>query len=127
VGVGTLKTYEGLFIFADTLKDEELVEVLDRVTAEVTRQDGSVIGSKKLGRRSFARTMSKRDSGLYVRMLFSLAPEKVSPLQARLLLSEDVFRVQITCGDEKSASMVAEPVPVEADAPAAAPEVVEAK
>ncbi len=122
-----MNTYEGLFIFADTLKDEELVEVLDRVTAEITRQDGSVIGSKKLGRRSFARTMSKRDSGLYVRMLFSLAPEKVSPLQARLLLSEDVFRVQITRGDEKSASMVAEPVPVEADAPAAAPEAVEAK
>jgi ribosomal protein S6 len=127
VGVGTLNTYEGLFIFADTLKDEELVEVLDRVTAEITRQDGSVIGSKKLGRRSFARTMSKRDSGLYVRMLFSLAPEKVSPLQARLLLSEDVFRVQITRGDEKSASMVAPPVPVEADAPEAAPEVVKAK
>jgi len=105
-----LNTYEGLFIFADTLKDEELTDVLDRVTAEFTRQGGTPLGCKKLGRRSFARPMAKRDSGLYVRMVFSLEAGKITPLQARLKLSEDVFRVQITRADEKSLSMVAEPV-----------------
>ena len=115
MGVVTLNTYEGLLIFADTLKDEELTEALGRVEAEITRQDGSVLGSKKLGRRSFARPMKKRESGTYVRMVLSLDPAKVAPLMARLKLSEDVFRVQLTCGDEKSMSFVAPPV-VEAPA-----------
>ena len=118
-----MNTYEGLFIFADTLKEEELTEALERVVAEITRQKGELIGRKTLGRRSFARPMSKRESGVYVRMVFLLAPEKVTPLQARFKLSEDVFRVQITCGDEKSASMVADTAPVVEDAPA--PEAVE--
>ena len=109
MGVATLNTYEGLFIFADTLKEEELTAVMDRVEAEIARQGGSISGSKKLGRRNFARTMSKRDSGLYVRVVFELEPSKVSALQARLLLSDDVFRVQITRGDEKSMSFVAAP------------------
>lgn len=102
-----MNTYEGLFIFADTMKDEELAEALERVTAEIGRQGGSVLGTKKLGRRSFARPMKKRDAGIYLRMVFSLAPNKVTPLQARFKLSEDVFRVQITRGDEKSMSFVA--------------------
>ena len=58
VGVATLNTYEGLFIFADTLKDEELTAVMDRVEGEVVRQGGSILGSKKLGRRSFARAVA---------------------------------------------------------------------
>ncbi len=117
VGVATLNTYEGLFIFADTLKDEELTAVMDRVEGEVVRQGGSILGSKKLGRRSFARTMKKRDSGLYVRVVLSLDPSKVSSLRARLHLSEDVFRVQITAGDEKSMSFVAPPVVETAEEP----------
>lgn len=116
-----MNTYEGLFIFADTLKDDELKEVQDRALAEVERQGGKVLGVKKLGRRSFARAMSKRDSGIYVRAVFELAPESVTPLLARYNLSEEVFRIQITRGDEKSMSMVAQPEPevaAEAEAPA---------
>ncbi len=106
-----MNTYEGLFIFADTLKDDELTAVQESAMAEVDRQGGKVLGVKKLGRRSFARPMSKKDSGIYVRAVFELAPEKVTPLLARYNLSEDVFRVQVTRGDEKSMSMVAsEPV-----------------
>ena len=101
-----MNTYEGLFIFADTLKDEELTELQDRALAEVERQGGKVLGTKRLGRRSFARTMNKKDSGIYVRAVFELAPEKVTPLIARYNLSEDIFRVQVTRGDEKSMSMV---------------------
>ncbi len=107
MGVTPLNKYEGLFIFSDTLKDDELTEARDRAMAEVDRQGGKVLGVKKLGRRSFARAMNKKDSGIYVRAVFELDPEKVTPLLARYNLSEDVFRVQVTRGDEKSMSMVA--------------------
>lgn len=102
-----LNTYEGLFIFADTLKDDELKAVQDRALAEVERQDGKVIGVKKIGRRTFARPMGKRTAGIYVRAVFELDGEKVSSLLARYKLNNDVFRVQITRGDVKSADLVA--------------------
>lgn len=104
-----MNTYEGLFIFAETLKDDEFKAVQDRALAEVERQGGKVLGARKLGRRTFARPMSKKDAGIYLRAVFELAPENVTPLLARYKLSEDVFRIQITRGDEKSMDMVAEP------------------
>jgi ribosomal protein S6 len=107
VGVAKLNTYEGLFIFADTLKEEELKEALDGTMTMIRKQGGSVLGLKKMGRRNFARTMQKRDSGIYVRSVFNLDPSEISPLMARYNLSDDVFRVQITRGDSKSLEFVA--------------------
>jgi len=102
-----LNTYEGLFIFADTLKEEELKEALDGTMSMIKKQGGSVLGLKKIGRRNFARTMKKRESGIYVRSVFNLDPSEISPLIARYNLSDDVFRVQITRGDSKSLEFVA--------------------
>ena len=110
-----MNTYEGLFIFADTLKEEELKVILDRTVATIEKQGGSVLGTKKLGRRNFARPMSKRESGVYVRTVFNLDPTKVTPLLARYKLDEDVFRVQITRGDSKSLEFVANLVTEEAE------------
>jgi small subunit ribosomal protein S6 len=107
VGVATLNTYEGLFIFADTLKEEELKAAIERTMAVIVKHGGSVLGVKKLGRRNFARPMAKRDSGVYVRAVFNLEPGEIAPLTARYKLNEDVFRVQITRGDSKSLEFVA--------------------
>jgi ribosomal protein S6 len=107
VGGAKLNTYEGLFIFADTLKEEELKEALDGTMSMIQKQGGSVLGLKKIGRRNFARTMHKRDSGIYVRSVFNLDPSEISPLISRYNLSDDVFRVQITRGDSKSLEFVA--------------------
>ncbi len=114
-----MNTYEGLFIFADTLKEDEFKEVQDRALAEIERQGGKLLGAKKLGRRSFARPMSKRDSGINLSAVFELAPGSNTPLLARYRLSEDVFRIQISRGEEKSMIMVYEPPaaePAEAEA-----------
>ncbi len=115
MGVAKLNTYEGLFIFADTLKEEELKEALDGTMGMIESQGGSVLGLKKIGRRNFARTMSKRDSGIYVRSVFNIEPSKISPLMARYNLSDDVFRVQITRGDSKSLEFVANLMTEEAE------------
>ncbi len=110
-----MNTYEGLFIFADTLKEEELKDVTASAMAVIEKQGGSVLGTKKLGRRNFARPMGKRDSGVYVRTVFNLDPTKVSPLLARYNLDDDVFRVQITRGDSNSLEFVANLMTEEAE------------
>ena len=103
-----MNTYEGLFIFDDKLKDDELKTTVDGALALIEKQGGSVLGYKKLGRRSFARPQKKREAGIYVRAVFNLDADKVSPLLAKYKLSEDVFRVQICRGDSKSLEFVAQ-------------------
>ncbi len=110
-----MNTYEGLFIFADTLKEDEFKEALDRTMAVIEKQGGSVLCAKKMGRRNFARPMAKRESGIYVRAVFNLDPSKITPLQARYILNEDVFRVQITRGDSKSLEFVAKVLEAETE------------
>ncbi len=109
-----MNTYEGLFIFPELLNDEELEAAHSHVLAEIERQGGRVLGVRKLGRREFARMMAKQRSGVFVRTVFELDGDKVAPLRARYRLSDDVFRVQITRGDEKSMDWIKEREPVEA-------------
>jgi len=109
-----LNTYEGLFIFPELLNDEELEAARTHVLGEIERQGGRVLGVRKLGRREFARPLAKQRSGFFVRTVFELDGGKVALLRARYRLSDDVFRVQITRGDEKSMDWVKEREAVEA-------------
>jgi ribosomal protein S6 len=126
VGVTTLNTYEGLFIFKETLKEDELKAVVEKTMAVIEKHGGSVLGTKILGRRNFARPMGKRDAGIYVRAVFNLDAQKVAPLLASYKLSDDVFRVQITKGDSKSLKFVADILDAETEKKAATEEVAEA-
>lgn len=111
-----LKTYEGLFIFSSSLKEEALQEVLKRVREEITKLKGDVKEPELLGKRMFARPMKKRESGQYVRINFGMDPERIAGLRARFKLIEDIFRVQIMRVDERKSVPVPDAKEVEADA-----------
>lgn len=103
-----MNTYEGLFIFPELLNDEEFEAARSHVLAEIERHGGKVLGVRKLGRREFARALGKQRSGVYVRVVFEIAGDQIALLRARYRLSDDVTRVQITCGDEQSMTWVQE-------------------
>jgi ribosomal protein S6 len=104
-----VNTYEGLFIFPELLNDEEFEAARSHVLAEIERHGGKVLGVRKLGRREFARALGKKQrSGVFVRVVFEIAGDQIVLLRARYRLSDDVTRVQITCGDEQSMTWVQE-------------------
>lgn len=96
-----LTKYDGLFIFAGSMKDEALDKTLERVGSEIERLGGSIEATENLGRHTFARPMKKRENGVYVKVRFLLPPTQIAALRARYRLSEDVFRVQILVRDER--------------------------
>ncbi len=102
-----LKKYDGLFIFAGSLKDEALEKTVDRTTAEIVRLGGTIDETEVLGRRSFARPMKKRDNGVYVRVRFQIEPAQLVALRERYRLNDDVFRVQMLAHDERYAAVKA--------------------
>ena len=102
-----MKKYDALYIFVGIAKDDAAEANLEKALAEVTRLGGKVITQDSLGKRSFARPMKKRDSGVYVKVRFELDPEKVDELVKRYQLVEEVFRVQFLAVDERREAKIA--------------------
>jgi len=103
-----MKKYDGLFIFAAMAKDEVLDTQIEKASAEITRLSGKVLGVDALGKKVFARPMNKRDSGVYVKIRFEMAPAQVAALKARYQLLEDFFRVQILVVDDRREAVIAQ-------------------
>jgi len=96
-----MNKYDGMYIFAGSAKDDVLDKQIDKARGEITRLSGNVLSTDVLGKKSFARPMRKRDSGVYVKIRFELDPAQVATLVTRYHLVEDIFRVQILAIDER--------------------------
>lgn len=104
-----MTTYEGLFVFPERLQDQEVAQACASVVADLERYGAKVLGSLKLGRRTFARPIRKMRAGVYVRMVFEMDGSQIAPLRGRLKLHDTLVRAQITVGDEQSLAWVQEP------------------
>jgi len=101
-----MNKYDGLYIFAGSAKDDVLDKQIDKARGEITRLSGNVLSTDVLGKKSFARPMHKRDSGVYVKIRFELDPLQVTTLVGRYHLVEDIFRVQILAVDERREALL---------------------
>lgn len=95
-----MKTYEAIFIFSNTIKEDVLQKLIEQISGEITKLSGVIKEARVLGRRQFARTMKKEDSGQYVRIDFQMVPSNIAPLLARMKLNESIFRLQLVAADE---------------------------
>ncbi len=103
-----MKKYDALYIFVGIAKDDALNACLEKALAEVTRLGGNVLTTESLGKRVFSRPMSKKESGVYVKVRMELDPAKIRELLERYRLVEEVFRVQILAVDERREAKLVE-------------------
>lgn len=103
-----MKKYDALYIFVNVPRDDATDPLVEKVSAEITRLGGSIIGSESLGKRTFARPMKKQEAGVYIRVRFELDPSKIADLRARYALQGEVFRVQILAVDDRREALVVE-------------------
>jgi ribosomal protein S6 len=101
-----MKKYDALYIFVNAVRDDAVEPLLEKVSGDITRLGGKVLGSEMLGRKNFARVMKKKESGVYVRVRFELDPSKVADLRARYALNDEIFRVQILAVDDRREALV---------------------
>ncbi len=87
-----MNNYDGLFILNIQGKDEGLKEAIDLIEKEITAFGGKVNGTQKMDRKRFERAAGDLDSGFYVNVQFSLAPEKIEGLRDKLKLNDVVYR-----------------------------------
>ena len=75
-------------------KEENVKELIDKVTEEITQTGGKVETVQKMDKRSFSRIADKKyTAGFYVNVIFESEPGNLAALRSRFALNEDVFRV----------------------------------
>jgi ribosomal protein S6 len=88
-----VQRYEGLFILNTSGKEENVLELIEKVRAEITAQGGKIETVQKMDKQPFARVTNKRrTSGYYVNIIFSAPTNAIAPLRTRFATNEDVFR-----------------------------------
>lgn len=95
-----MNRYEAMFILPESVKDEELKDVLESICDEIKKLDGQIESQTRLGKRPFSRKLKKEMAGHYVIVTFTLPGDKIAALQARYKLDERIFRVQIVRQDQ---------------------------
>ena len=79
-----MNNYDGLFILNIQGKDEGLKEAIESIEKEIEGFGGKINGTQKMDRKRFERMSGDLDSGFYVNVQFSLAPDKIEPLRAQV-------------------------------------------
>ena len=87
-----MNNYDGLFILNIQGKDEGLKESIEAIEKEITGFGGKINGTQKMDRKRFERVAGDLDSGFYVNVQFSLAPDKLEQLRTKLTLNPEVYR-----------------------------------
>jgi len=106
-GFFIMKKYDAMYIFANVAKDDSIDGLVEKASNEITRLNGKVLSTTVLGKKSFARPMQKKESGVYVKIRFEIDTAQVALLQSRYGLLEDFFRVQIlTVDDRREAAII---------------------
>ena len=77
-----MKKYDAIYIFVGVTKDDVLNANLEKALAEVTRIGGTVLSTESLGKRTFARALSKKESGVYVKVRMELPADRIEELKA---------------------------------------------
>jgi ribosomal protein S6 len=92
-----VKKYEGLFILNTAGKEENVKELIDKISDEITQSGGKVETVQKMDKRQFSRVADKKyTTGFYVNVIFESEPKNLAPLKSRFGLNDDVFRVMFS-------------------------------
>jgi small subunit ribosomal protein S6 len=92
-----VKRYEALVIIKQTVREDQLKDVIDKVSSEITSAGGKVETVQKMDRKPFSRVADrKQTAGFYTNFIFEAPPTVIGPLRHKLALNEDIFRVIFT-------------------------------
>ena len=90
-----MKTYEAVFILDERHAEDGGETFVTEVEQLIGTLGGKVVEKKSLGRKTFAREIKKRKSGIYWDFVVELSPEQIEELQDRYRLNQVVMRLEV--------------------------------
>ncbi len=87
-----MSVYETLFIALPSLGDEEVDKTVEKYTSTIEELGGTIRKIDKWGKRVLAYPIKKLNEGIYVLIEFELEKSKVSELDRRMKIDENIMR-----------------------------------
>lgn len=100
-----MKTYEAVVILDERHVEDGGEAFAADVEGVIGTLGGKLVEKKALGRKTFAREIKKKKSGIYWQFVLELSPEKVAELQERYRLNQMVMRLEVFIYEEPPANM----------------------
>lgn len=86
------RLYETTFIVNAALEEDDIENIVRRVTEYVENHGGNIVDVNKWGRRRLAYPIKKKFNGFYVYMAYDITPEMIPLLERFFILEENVLR-----------------------------------
>lgn len=86
------RIYETIFIVNASLEEQEIEEVITKVTSYIENNGGEITEINKWGRRRLAYPINKKYNGYYVHLIFNAKPSMVPLLERFLVLDDTILR-----------------------------------
>lgn len=87
-----LNTYEFTYIVNAVLSDEQIKDVVARVSGFVTENGGEILEVDEWGSQRLAYPISKKRNGYYVNMYFKAAGDVIQKLERALEINDSILR-----------------------------------
>ena len=87
-----MAAYELIYIISPEVSDEELPQVIEKMSQSVNNAGGNVVEVAQWGRKRMAYPIRRFAEGNYVFNRIELEPVKVKEIEANLRLSDEVLR-----------------------------------
>ncbi|MGI5899022.1 MAG: 30S ribosomal protein S6 [Christensenellales bacterium] len=84
--------YEAMYIIDAIIEEEVRKGLIERFSAIVTDNGGTITSVDEWGKRRLAYPIEKKNEGYYVLMHFEAAPELPRELERNFQISEDIMR-----------------------------------
>ena len=85
-------TYELTYIVNSVISDEQVKDMVSRVTAYVTENAGEIIEVDEWGARRLAFPIQKKRNGYYVNMYFKAPGELIPRLERAMEIDDNILR-----------------------------------
>jgi ribosomal protein S6 len=90
-----LKKYETVIILDDRNINDDGSEFLTEIEKFLKEAfNGKIEKTENMGKKTFAREMKKRKTGIYLDIIHEMSPENVSELREKFRLDNRVLRLQ---------------------------------
>ena len=88
-------TYEMLYILSPVLRDEEVKEYTDRISAFITENGGTIHKTDSWGLKKMAYPINKKRTGYYVNVYFDAPGDMIVRLKRSMEINDNYLRYLI--------------------------------
>ena len=92
----TKNLYEGLYILSPTLSDDARMKAVDRITGEITKNQGEIKKILDWGRKKLAFEINGKKEGHYLLVYFDAPTQAMPEVWHENHLNEDLIRFMTT-------------------------------